>query len=155
MVLHTDSDQVYHAQQAAPVSYIIDKNQNRPSTSVDLTKAFSSYKGHASIYQTWNPIKTPKESHVISRAHFTRPLVTLESRQSVSQLMKLNKHSAIKISGSYMVNKIPLLDAAVASSVSIAKQMGCDIPWEQESYSKPESYPESDSEESLETKLVY
>ncbi len=131
MILHTDSSQVYHAKKASPVSYIIDKTQKRPSTSVDLTKAFSSYQHQAPIYQTWNPIKPPKESHVLSRAHFTRPLVTLQSRQSVAQLMELNKRSSIKICGSYMVNKIPLLDAAVASSINIAKQMGCTIPWEE------------------------
>mgnify|MGYP000417928440 CR=1 FL=1 len=132
MVLHTDTDQVYHAQKASPVSYIIDKTQDRPSTSVDLTKAFSSYKKQAPIYQTWNPIKPPKESHILNQAHFTRPLVTLQSRQSVTQLMALNKHSSIKICGSYMANKIPLLDAAVASSISIAKELGCPIPWEQD-----------------------
>ncbi len=28
-----------------------------------------------------------------------------------------------------MANKIPLLDAAVESSVNIAEQLGCTIPW--------------------------
>ena len=144
MVLHTDNKQVYHAQKASPVSYIIDKTKNRPSTSVDLTKAFSSYQQQAPIYQTWNPIKAPQESQVLSRAHFTRPLVTLHSRQSVAQLIELNKHSSIKICGSYMVNKIPLLDAAVASSITIAKQMGCTIPWEANTDKQTESITDAE-----------
>ncbi|MEH6346687.1 MAG: FAD-dependent oxidoreductase [Bermanella sp.] len=132
MVLHTDTELVYDAQKAAPVSYIIDKTAPRPSTSVDLTKAFSTYKGQASVYQTWNILKAPKQSSVISQADFTRPLVTLKSRQSVAELLKHNHTSAIKICGSYMANKIPLLDAAVESSVKIAKQLDCIIPWHEE-----------------------
>lgn len=144
MVLHTDSEQVYHAQKASPVSYILNNAHNRPSTSVDLTKAFSSYQGLDPIYQTWNPIKAPDEKHVLNRAHFTRPLVTLQSRQSVAQLMEYNQTSAIKICGSYMVNKIPLLDAAVASSVNIAKQMGCTIPWENLSENEEDMFSEAE-----------
>jgi len=132
MVLHTDTELVYDAKKAAPVSYIIDKTAQRPSTSVDLTKAFSTYKGQAPVYQTWNILKAPKQSKIISQADFTRPLVTLKSRQSVAQLLKHNHSSAIKICGSYMANKIPLLDAAVESSVKIARQLDCIIPWHKE-----------------------
>lgn len=132
MVLHTDTQLVYDAKKAAPVSYIIDTTAPRPSTSVDLTKAFSTYKGQAPIYQTWNIIKAPKQNSVISQAEFTRPLVTLKSRQSVAALLKHNHTSAIKICGSYMANKIPLLDAAVESSVKIAQQLNCIIPWHEE-----------------------
>ncbi len=132
MVLHTDTELVYDAKKAAPVSYIIDKTAQRPSTSVDLTKAFSTYKGQAPVYQTWNILKAPKQSEIISQADFSRPLVTLKSRQSVVQLLEHNHTSAIKICGSYMANKIPLLDAAVESSVKIARQLDCIIPWHKE-----------------------
>lgn len=130
MVLHTDSEQINHIQKAPSVSYIIDEKQSRPSISVDLTKAFPSYKKHNSIYQTWNPYSTPKTDLIISQAHFTRPLVTLTSQIAVQELITLNEDSPIKLTGSYMANKIPLLDAAVASSFIIAKSLGCTLPWE-------------------------
>lgn len=129
MVLHTDTSIVHHQNQASPVSYIVDESLPRPSTSVDLTKAFSTYKDQQPVFQTWNVIKQPKASSIIAQQSFTRPLVTLESRVAVAKLQNLNAHSAIKICGSYMANKIPLLDAAVESSVEIAKQLGCTIPW--------------------------
>ena len=130
MVLHTDTEIVYNHKQAAPVSYIYDQDKTRPSTSVDLTKAFSTYKKQQPVFQTWNPLKIPKAEKVISEQSFTRPLVTLKSREAVSQLQRINEVSDIKICGSYMANKIPLLDAAVESSVEIARQLGVAIPWQ-------------------------
>ena len=142
MVLHTDTELVYNQQQASPVSYIVDKKLPRPSTSVDLSKAFSTYAQQAPVFQTWNIIKAPKPHTVINSSDFTRPLVTLNSRESVAKLLEINKLSGIKICGSYMANKIPLLDAAVESSVKLARQLGCDIPWDEtqavdESYDAP------------------
>jgi predicted NAD/FAD-binding protein len=128
MTLHTDSSVVFHHKKSAPVSYIV--NGDESSTSVDLTKAFSTYRQQQPVYQTWNATTPLKPECIISEQDFTRPLVTLDSRQAVSRLRQLNQSSSIKIVGSYMVNKIPLLDAAVESSVEIAQQLGCDIPWE-------------------------
>ena len=133
MILHTDTDIVYNQQQAAPVSYIVDQALPRPSTSVDLTKAFSTYQLQQPVFQTWNALKNPKPEHIISEQSFTRPLVSLESRDAVLQLQRLNQQSHIKICGSFMANKIPLLDAAVESSVEIARQLGASIPWQNES----------------------
>ncbi len=49
MTLHTDTSVVYHHKKVAPVSYIV--NGKESSTSVDLTKAFSTYKLQQSVYQ--------------------------------------------------------------------------------------------------------
>jgi predicted NAD/FAD-binding protein len=136
MILHTDTDIVYNQQQAAPVSYIVDQSLPRPSTSVDLTKAFSTYQFQQPVFQTWNAIKTPKPEHIISEQYFTRPLVSLKSRDAVLQLQLLNQQSDIKICGSFMADKIPLLDAAVESSVEIARQLGVSIPWHNEHEAK-------------------
>ncbi|MFT7110630.1 MAG: putative NAD/FAD-binding protein [Psychrobacter glaciei] len=127
MTLHTDTSVVYNYKKAAPVSYIV--NGKESSTSVDLTKSFSTYRLQQPIYQTWNAHTEINPDHIIRQQQFTRPLVTLDSRQAVSKLKQLNHNSPIKIVGSYMANKIPLLDAAVESSVDIAQQLGCEIPW--------------------------
>ncbi|MFT6260892.1 MAG: putative NAD/FAD-binding protein [Bermanella sp.] len=127
MTLHTDTSVVYNHKKAAPVSYIV--NGKASSTSVDLTKSFSTYSLQQSVYQTWNSNTPINPDRIISQQQFTRPLVTLESRQAVASLKQLNQGSPIKIVGSYMANKIPLLDAAVESSVDVAQQLGCEIPW--------------------------
>ena len=129
MVLHTDSDLVFDGKKCSPVSYLYSEKESRAATTVDLTKAFSTYKEQAPIYQTWHPILQPKKEKVLCQAEFTRPLVTLETRSIIRQLQSLNKASAIKICGSYMADKFPLLDAAVESSIQLARFMNVDIPW--------------------------
>jgi predicted NAD/FAD-binding protein len=130
MVLHTDATLIFDAKNSSPVSYLLSENENRAATTVDLTKAFSTYKDQQPVFQTWHPIKQPTAESILSQAQFSRPLVTLESRQSIKQLQQLNKQSPVKICGSYMANRFPLLDAAVESSVAIAKELGAEVPWE-------------------------
>jgi predicted NAD/FAD-binding protein len=130
MILHTDTGLMSNVKSASPVSYLLSNVEPRAATTVDLTKAFSTYKRQQPVFQTWHPIKQPTKASVIAQAQFTRPLVTLDSRQAVAQLQALNQNSQVKICGSYMANRFPLLDAAVESSVAIARQMGVIIPWE-------------------------
>lgn len=130
MVLHTDQSLIFDDKNASPVSYLFSEHENRAATTVDLTKAFSTYQHQQPVFQTWHPIKLPAKHKIISQAQFTRPLVTLESRESIKQLQALNAQSPIKICGSYMANRFPLLDAAVESSVAIARGLGVEIPWE-------------------------
>ena len=137
MVLHTDTSLIFDAIKSSPVSYLLSEHENRAATTVDLTKAFSTYKNQQPVFQTWHPIKQPAPETIISQAQFSRPLVTLQSRQSIKQLQQLNKQSSVKICGSYMANRFPLLDAAVESSVAIAKQLGVNVPWETSSAMAP------------------
>lgn len=129
MVLHTDSNLVFDGKNCSPVSYLYSKSEPRAATTVDLTQAFTTYHKQQPIYQTWHPIVEPNPDLVLCRADFTRPLVTLETRDVIRQLQDLNTTSSIKICGSYMADKFPLLDAAVESSIQLAKIMGADIPW--------------------------
>jgi len=130
MVLHTDSNLVFDGKRCSPVSYLYSHTECRAATTVDLTQAFSTYKKQAPVYQTWHPIIQPDPESILCQASFTRPLVNLETRDVVQQLQALNQNGAIKICGSYMTNKFPLLDAAVESSIEVARLMGAQIPWE-------------------------
>ncbi len=131
MVLHTDDSLISSNKSVSPVSYLVAENESRAATTVDLTKAFSTYKKQQPVFQTWHPIKLPAADKVICQAQFSRPLVTLNSRTAIRQLQLLNDQSPIKICGSYMANRFPLLDAAVESSVTLARDMGVRIPWEE------------------------
>lgn len=130
MVLHTDDSLIFNKHRASPVSYLLAEGEDRAATTVDLTKAFTTYAQQQSVYQTWHPIKQPDPEKVICEAQFSRPLVTLESRKAVQALQEMNQEGPIKICGSYMANRFPLLDAAVESSVTLARIMGANIPWQ-------------------------
>jgi len=133
MTVHTD-DGILPASLTShsPVSYILPKQgEQRPQVSVDLSKAISRYKQQGQVFQTWNPLHELAEDKLLAKVEFTRPVVTHESRAALNELKKLQFQPDNKVwfCGSYMAEKIPLLDAAVDSSVAIAKHLGIDIPW--------------------------
>lgn len=133
MSVHTDSGLLPNARsKLSPVSYYIPNRLQRPEVTVNLTQAFTRYSQVENIYQTWNPIRQPVEGSELARVSFTRPTVTLESRAAIKKLRQHQQKSNNQLwfCGSYMADKIPLLDAAVDSSVSIAKSLGVSIPWE-------------------------
>lgn len=133
MMIHTDSS--FLPQQGtgfSAVSYCLPKQgQQRPQVSVDLTKAIDKYRQQSTIFQTWHPAFEPDDDKLLARIEFTRPVVTLESREAMQQLRQSqqNNPTGVWFCGSYLADKIPLLDAAVDSSVSIAQALGVDIPW--------------------------
>lgn len=132
MTLHCDDSVVFNADKASPVSYIVSKESGESSTSVDLSKAFSTYQNQARVYQTWNAPDFIEPSKILYKADFTRPIVSLKSLDAVEQLQHLNKSSAIKIAGSFMTDKIPLLDAAVKSALEVCQQLECLPPWHED-----------------------
>lgn len=133
MTLHTDDKIVFNAKQASPVSYIIDPSTNISSTSVNLAQAFSTYEKQENVYQTWSLnddiLNHISKDKILATASFSRPLVTLNSLEAVKRIQQLNSESRIKIAGSYMTEKIPLLDAAATSAINIAKLFDCPAPW--------------------------
>ena len=67
----------------------------------------------------------------LARVDFTRPTVTRDSREAVRALQASQSQpgNRLWLCGSYMAEKIPLLEAAVDSSVAVAEQLGATIPW--------------------------
>lgn len=132
MTVHTDhsilpQDHNHHS----PVSYILPDNAQRPQVSVDLSKAISRYQQQGQVFQTWNPVQPLAKDKLLAKVEFTRPVVNHESRAALQKLKNLQFQAGNNLwfCGSYMANKIPLLDAAVDSSVAIAEYMDIEIPW--------------------------
>lgn len=130
MLVHSDS-QLAHAgsEVAAPVSYYSPPAAGRPQASVNLSAA-----GHVNtvhdVFQTWNPIQTPAEGSEIARADFTRPLVTLQSRAAMLELARLQQDGeGVYFAGSYIADKVPLLEAALDSALEVARLLGVEQPW--------------------------
>jgi len=138
MAVHTDDNILpQHQLPLSPVSYLIDRQQQRPCTSVDLSTAMPHFKGHESVFQTWNPqgcADYPHRDKLIAQFDFTRPTVTLDSRDAVQQLRQLQSQNPAKVwlCGSYMAERLPLLDAAVDSAMQVAQQLGVKVPWQRE-----------------------
>ncbi len=132
MSVHTDKSILPTTRApASPVSYCVPPDAERAEVSVDLSKAFERYRGQESVFQTWNPLRELRAGSELARVEFTRPVVTLDSRAAVSQLREhqAQQNNRLWFCGSYMADKIPLLDGAVDSSVNVARQLGVEAPW--------------------------
>ena len=116
----------------SPVSYHVPRGSTRAEVSVDLTKAIARLAGQQPVFQTWNPIRRIAPNRELARVSFTRPTVTRDSREVVRALRAIQDQSGNRLwlCGSYMAEKIPLLEAAVGSSVAVAERLGVSIPWE-------------------------
>lgn len=132
VVVHGDIDLLPKAENdRAPVSFLVDKQRDKPMASICLNKIYPSLQHSAPLFQTWNPLLPPKASTVLGRAHFERPTVTLQSLAAIKSLQKLHqdKDRQIWYCGSYAMAGIPLLESAVQSAMSIAEHLGVDAPW--------------------------
>lgn len=134
MMVHTDNQFLPQADKCySAVSYCLpESGEQRPQVSVDLSKAINRYQGQPMVFQTWNPTFTADQQQVLARVTFTRPVVTLESQQAMQQLRQSQQQAdnTVWFCGSYLADKIPLLDAAVDSSVAIAQRLGVTVPWQ-------------------------
>ncbi|OAO03768.1 hypothetical protein A8B75_10580 [Sphingomonadales bacterium EhC05] len=132
MSVHTDTDLLPASDtDLSPVSYHLPQGEARAEVSVDLSKAIARLSGQESVFQTWNPLRPIAANKLLASLEFTRPTVTRDSRRAVAQLRDQQSHAGNRLwlCGSYMADKIPLLEAAVDSAVSVAEQLGADIPW--------------------------
>ncbi|WP_417620985.1 FAD-dependent oxidoreductase [Parasphingorhabdus sp.] len=132
MSVHTDQAILPAAgKDISPVSYHVPRGGKRAEVSVDLSKTIARLSGQETVFQTWNPLRRIAPNRELARVNFTRPTVTRNSRQAVIALRESQNQTGNRLwlCGSYMAEKIPLLEAAVDSSVAVAEQLGAAIPW--------------------------
>ncbi|SIN59544.1 Predicted NAD/FAD-binding protein [Parasphingorhabdus marina DSM 22363] len=133
MSVHTDESLLPgRADQLSPVSYHIPEGSTRSEVTVNLTRTIARLNDQDTVFQTWNPIRDPDPDKELARVSFTRPTVTQDSRDAMSQLRDFHGQQGNRLwfCGSYVADKIPLLDAAVDSSVAVAERLGVPIPWQ-------------------------
>lgn len=138
MSVHTDADILPKSNSdLSPVTYHVPLQAERAEVSVDLTKAIARLSGQKSVFQTWNPMQKIAANKELARVNFTRPAVTIESRIAVAELRDQNQLPGNKLwlCGSYMTEKIPLLEAAVDSAINVAENLGVAIPWQSQTQS--------------------
>lgn len=133
MRVHTDASVLPRVRGAlSPVTYHLPPDAPRPEVTVDMTRAFSTYRRQAPVFQTWNPLRPVRAGSVLAEAGFTRPLVTHDSRRAAAELRGLQAQDAapgLLLCGAYMSDRVPLLEAAVESAVIAAQRLGAVPPW--------------------------
>lgn len=135
MRVHTDAAVLPRAwgRRLSPVTYHLRADAPRPEVTVDMTRAFSTYRAQARVFQTWNPLRPVRDEHVLAEATFTRPLVTHDSRRAAAELRRLQFEGDaapdLLFCGAYMGDRVPLLEAAVESAVAAAQRLGAPAPW--------------------------
>lgn len=130
MQLHTDQHMLPHSRfPLSPVTYFLDEQQPRPEATVDLTRAIHGLRHGQPLLQVWNPLREPAPDSVLADVHFTRPLVTPESRRAVRALQQQQAEQPILLTGSYLCDGIPLLDGAVDASLAVARLLGSRRAW--------------------------
>lgn len=131
VVVHSDGRLVPHSARKAPVHFSVDPAASRPMANIRLNQLIPELANHEVLYQTWNPLVEPAAHSVVGRAHFERPLVTLESQAAMAQLVTRQqaKPSRLWFCGSYLMPGIPLLESAAQSALHVAEQLGVQAPW--------------------------
>jgi uncharacterized protein len=116
----------------SPVTYHLPHNGVRPEVTVDLTQAVPTYRGQAPVFQTWNPVRAVDRDRVLATARFTRPRVTRESRRAMQAMRRMQEEGAgdLLFCGAYLADRVPLLEAAVESSVRVATRLGAPPHWD-------------------------
>lgn len=131
VVVHRDARLVPPSARKAPVHFSVDPAAEGPMANIRLNHIVPELKGETSLYQTWNPLIEPARDHVLGRAHFERPLVTLNSQTAMAQLVARQRQADARIwfCGSYLMPGIPLLESAAQSARHVAERLGVTTPW--------------------------
>ncbi len=132
VVVHGDAQLVPHSARKAPVHFSVDPAASRPMANIRLNHIIPELARHGTLYQTWNPLVEPAPKTVVGRAHFERPLVTLDSQAAMAQLVSRQQShpSRLWFCGSYLMPGIPLLESAAQSAMHVAAQLGVSAPWQ-------------------------
>ena len=84
----------------------------------------------APLFQTWNPILSPKPELEMKRIVFERPVVKLSTLNAMKQLEELQGRGGIYFCGAYALRAIPLQENGTGCARLIAEKMGIPCGWE-------------------------
>jgi len=115
----------------SPVNFVVDPDGDAPMATIWLDRVQPGLGTGPALFQTWNPVREPDPDTVVAEARFVRPVVELETRDVPGLLTGLqdDPHRRIWPVGSYARSGIPLLEAAAASAVQVARHLGATIPF--------------------------
>lgn len=122
----------------AAVNYLVDKHKELPLATLWVNKSEPEfYQDKTNYFQTLNPPDDMAKE--ITRADFERPVVTLPSSAAVKRIndrQGKDRDRRIFFVGSYLGEKLPLLENGVSSSMIIAKKLGVKLAFPVKSLSE-------------------
>ena len=77
------------------------------------------------VFQTWNPAQVPEK--VLKEAVFSRPLLTVGSKQLCKELADEQGNDGIFFVGSYVHYDMPLLENGVVSALDVGRRLGLEF----------------------------
>ena len=109
----------------SPVTYRLGAGAARPEVTVDMRRAFANFESRQPVLQTWSPLRDVAARFQFKEASFTRPVVTHASREAMRRLRTLQAGDTggLWICGAYVGDRVPVLEAAVASAMEIAARL--------------------------------
>jgi predicted NAD/FAD-binding protein len=138
MVVHRDQS-IYPRpwQDLSPVCYSINQNEQRPMATVCLNKSMPSVKDCLPVFQTWHPTTEIESQQVLADVTFERPIINFETLKNIAAIKEFmfdssqfeRQENRIWFCGSYLGDGIPLLEAGVRSSLTVARALGIEEPW--------------------------
>ncbi len=105
-----------------PVTYTLSSQHDRPMATLWINRVLPDLPESFDLFQTVNPLRSPKPELLLASATLTRPLVTQDSLEAIEALSALQRRSARRLwlCGSYAARGIPLLETGVRSALSVA-----------------------------------
>eukprot|EP01111_Echinosteliopsis_oligospora_P012199 TRINITY_DN4156_c0_g1_i4.p1 TRINITY_DN4156_c0_g1~~TRINITY_DN4156_c0_g1_i4.p1 ORF type:complete len:334 (-),score=73.75 TRINITY_DN4156_c0_g1_i4:25-1026(-) len=130
----------------ANVNFFYDKNEKYSPASIWLNPVMDTLTCRQNIFQTVFSSTNIDQSKILGTAKFERPLVNKKIVKGIASLRDHQGRNNIWFCGAHSVYGIPLLENAVKSSIYVAQQLGCSVPWEATSVSVyPPQFPKSSS----------
>jgi len=113
------------------VNFVSSGAHESPMATIWLNRVQPGLRSAPPIFQTWNPIVEPAPETVVAEATFARPLVELATVTLPDELARLHRDPGRRVwpVGSYVERGVPLLEAAAASAVRVARRIGVTIPF--------------------------
>lgn len=123
VVMHRDSTLMpARRRDWSPVNARVSAAFERPESTIWINRVQPALRHAAPLFQTVMPQRQPRESSVIGRARFERPLVDAGSAAAWAALQRLQAQAGRRLwfCGSYAEAGVPLLESAVCSALAVA-----------------------------------
>lgn len=124
VVMHRDTTlMLARRADGSPLNARVCAGQDRPESSIWVNAVQPALRHAPLALQTVQPQRPVRETLVISRARFERPLVDASSQRALAALLQLQARPGRRVwlCGSYAQPGVPLLESAVRSACAVAE----------------------------------
>ena len=130
MMVHQDEDVMpRNKKDWAAVNYQLTEQHDLPKASIWINRSEPDFKGiDTQYFQTLNPEKDYRGA--IKKVKFSRPICNLESFEAMKEIRHRqlsDKQRKVHFVGSYLADKLPLLENGVTSAMEVGEKFGIPL----------------------------